>query len=715
MLNCGEVALVVEQDGDAFKIVSYTLPRRSEKFEIGEVRNAFLSQTMGSERFEDSDRELLTGYLDECVLGKNTEKGETRSVYKYKPVALKTKPVIGELPGEFRIQREIVGDPLKELPVLLANPPEFEPTGRYTLERKNKIDERHQGDFLSGEEKKLLHHFMMLQNKSFAWEDSERGRFREDFFPPVDIPVVPHKPWVLKNIPIPPGLYPEVCRIIKSKIEAGVYEPSNSSYRSRWFCVLKKDGKILRIVHSLEPLNEVTIAHSGVPPATETLAAQFAGRACGGMLDLYVGYDERTLSESSRDLTTFQTPFGALRLVTLPMGWTNSVPIFHDDVTFILQPEIPDVTIPFIDDVPIKGPASRYLLSDGTCETIPENSGIRRFVWEHFQNLNRVVQCMKYCEGTFSGPKTTLCAEEITVVGHRCTPEGRLPETDRVGVIRRWLACTNISEVRGFVGTAGVCRNFIEDFARIAEPLYQLLRKNVAFEWKKEHDEAMEGLKEAVENAVPLGNIDYESTGAVVLAVDTSYKAVGFYIYQEGPSVKFKKVFVKFGSITMNTREAKFSQPKRELFGLKRALAANEYLLIGCRKLIVETDAKYIHGMLNHPEMGPNATINRWIEKILMYHFEIRHVAGKTFGPDGLSRREAQPGDEEYPIDDDIGEIYPAPKTVVTDGAPALLEFEDFKGQIDSRGGYVQKLATLVECSRMSCVEQKGIGMLKQL
>ena len=67
---------------------------------------------------------------------------------------------------------------------------------------------------------------------------------------------------------------------------------------------------------------------------------------------------------------------------------------------------------------------------------------------------------------------------------------------------------------------------------------------------------------------------------------------------------------MKFGSITLNEREAMFSQPKRELFGLKRALETNEYLLIGCRKLVVETDAKYIHGMLNHPEMGPNATIN---------------------------------------------------------------------------------------------------------
>jgi len=220
-----------------------------------------------------------------------------------------------------------------------------------------------------------MHHFMCVQNQGFAWNDSQRGRFREDFFPPVRMPVIEHKPWVLRNMPIPPGIYEEVCKIIQTKIDAGVYERSNSSYRSRWFTVLKKGGSHLRIVHSLEPLNAVTIQHSGVTPHTEQIAEQFAGRSCAGILDLYVGYDERALDESSRDYTTFQTPFGALRLVTLPMGWTNSVPIFHDDVTFILQAEIPHTTIPYIDDVPIRGPATRYILPDGSYETHPVTPG----------------------------------------------------------------------------------------------------------------------------------------------------------------------------------------------------------------------------------------------------------------------------------------------------------------------------------------------------
>jgi hypothetical protein len=242
------------------------------------------------------------------------------------------------------------------------------------------------------EEMKAIHHLLMLQNEAFAWTDSERGTFREDFFPPIKFPVVPHKPWMLKNIPISPGIKDEVCRIIKSKMDAGVYESSNSSYRSHWFCVLKKDRKSLRIVHSLEPLNEVTIAHSGLPPATEELAEGFAGCACGGMFDLYVDYDKRKLHSDSRDLTTFQTPFGAKRLVTLPMGWTNAVPIFHDDVAHILKEETPHVTNLYIDDVGVKGPKTRYELPDGTYETIPENAGIRRFVWEHLQNVNRVLQ-----------------------------------------------------------------------------------------------------------------------------------------------------------------------------------------------------------------------------------------------------------------------------------------------------------------------------------
>ena len=250
---------------------------------------------------------------------------------------------------------------------------------------------------------------MSLQNEGFAWDDSEHGHFHEDFFPLIEIPIIAHTPWVQRNIPIPLGIYDQVCKIIQMKMDTGIYEPSNSLYRSHWFCVAKKEANAICPVHSLKPLNAITIQHSSVTPFTEQITEQFAGHACGGMLNLYVGYNKHTLTESSHDYTTFQTPYGTLCLTKLPMGWTNMVPIFHNDVMHILQPEVPQYTIPYIDNVPIHGPAMTYQAANGTFETIPENSGIHRFVWKHFQNLNYIVQCMKYCGGTFSSKKSLLC------------------------------------------------------------------------------------------------------------------------------------------------------------------------------------------------------------------------------------------------------------------------------------------------------------------
>ena len=163
-------------------------------------------------------------------------------------------------------------------------------------ECKEQFDKVHDTRFLLPEERKLVHQFMCLQNGSFAWTDQEQGHFQEDFFLPIEILTIPHKPWVQQNIPILPSIYDEVCCLIKNKIDAGVYKPSNSSYCSQWFCIVKKDGKSLWIVHSLEPLNKVTIKHACITPFMDQIGEHFVGHACRGILDLYVGYNERGIS-----------------------------------------------------------------------------------------------------------------------------------------------------------------------------------------------------------------------------------------------------------------------------------------------------------------------------------------------------------------------------------------------------------------------------------
>jgi hypothetical protein len=217
------------------------------------------------------------------------------------------------------------------------------------------------------------------------------------------------------------------------------------------------------------------------------------------------------------------------------MGWMNSVPIFHDDVTYILQPKIPTFTIPYIDDVPVKGPKTRYELEDGTYEMIPENLNIRRFVWEHFGNINCIVQRMKYCGGTFSGTKLALCVPRFMVIGHCCTYEGRGADDSKVAAIRDWGPCNTLSEVRAFLGTVGVLRMFIRSFAHRAHHLVKLTRKGAPFKFGLDQITAQEDLKEALLAAPALRPIQYDSDSPVILAVDTLYIAVRFYLCQCDP------------------------------------------------------------------------------------------------------------------------------------------------------------------------------------
>jgi hypothetical protein len=568
-------------------------------------------------------------------------------------VARKVLPVPGTLPEEYRIVRRVPEDPLLTLPDINPYPPSshpssFKPGKRLTQERWEEFYNRLVKEgFLWEKEIDLAASILKNNEKAVAWVDSERGTFSRAYFDPVRIPTIEHVPWVRKDIRIPPGIKETVLAEIQRKIDTGVYEPSNSSYRSSWFIVPKKDGSP-RIVHNLEPLNAVTIRDAGVPPVVEEVVEDFAGRVSYFYGDLYVGYDERELDERSRDLTTFQTPKGTLRSTALPMGYTNAVSIFHGDVTFILMPEIPRHCRVFIDDVGGKGPKSYYRLADGSYECITENSGIRRFVWEHFEIVNRILHRISHAGATFSAKKLHLCLPEISILGHACNYEGRIPDKSHIAKIMHWPLCANITEVRGFLGVLGLVRIFIKNFAARANALNKLTRKEVEFEWGAEQQAAMDDLKNAATTAGALVPIDYESEREVVLAVDSSVIAVGYILGQRDQKLKVRPA--RYGSVTWNEVESRYSQAKLELYGLARSLKEARVFIWGVKNLTIEVDAKYIKGMLNNPDVLPSATLNRWIAYIQLFQFKLKHVPKELHkGPDGLSRRAHAEEDGEDP------------------------------------------------------------------
>src|SRR5258706_415122 len=350
---------------------------------------------------------------------------------------------------------------------------------------------------------------------------------------------------------------------MKEQMSSGKYEPSSASYHSMLFAV-EKTGSNLRVVHDLQPLNAVTMRDATLPPQVDNMIESFVGRAVYGLFDLKSRYDSRILATISRDLTSFYVEgMGLLRLTRLPQGHTNSVAEFQRCTQHMIGPMYPKEAEVFIDDCAIKGPKSRHNES-----TIPLNEQIRVFVWEYAKTVQELLARVQASGATISGSKMVLATPRLQLLGAEVALDGAHISHEVTAKLAKWPTCTNPTEVRGFLGTVGVVRRWIRDFAKIAKPLTALTKKMAPheFEWTDEAQDAMELLKHLAAMAVPVRALDYElarrvkppdqrdnDLGLVAIHVDASSIGMGWMITQRLEEAEYPIVF---GSITFNERQS---------------------------------------------------------------------------------------------------------------------------------------------------------------
>ncbi|KAK4699582.1 hypothetical protein P7C70_g6678, partial [Phenoliferia sp. Uapishka_3] len=557
---------------------------------------------------------------------------------KYKPVGKKILPIAIALPPA-------ANPPLKRPPMsrdpystpLTPHMPQFVAGGRLTEERITMMDFGPEG-WLSSEERNLILNVLRLREKALAFDGSERGKLKSTYAEPYKIPVVPHIPWRQSALPIPLAAREKIIETFKSRMKEGLYERSTSAYSGRRFVVAKKDGKY-RIVHDLQPLNAVTIRDAGLPPIMEDFVEDFTGRSCLGLMDILGGFDQRELADESRDLTTFQTPLGPVRLTRLPQGGTTSVAEFQRIMVHILAEEIPQYAGVFVDDVGIKGPESTY-----NDEKIAGNPEIRRFVWEYAVTLERILFRFEEAGITGSGQKAAAIVPALNIVGTVVSMEGRQVSKSTRNKISNFPVPQDFSEVRGFLGICNYVRIWIKDFANIARPLRELTKKDAEFVWGEKCQQSFEKLKVIVGEDILLTKIKYgPEAGRIILSVDSSHIAAGGIISQEDSEGRRKPA--RYESLTFTATESRYSQPKLELAGVAKMLKKLQMFLWG-QRFILEVDASALVQMINAPEL-PNAPMNRWLRFIQLFDFEIVHVAGKTHTlADGLSRARRDDFDE---------------------------------------------------------------------
>ena len=136
--------------------------------------------------------------------------------------------------------------------------------------------------------------------------------------------------------------------------------------------------------------------------------------------------------------------------------------------------------------------------------------------------------------------------------------------------------------MRAILGLVGFNRRFLQDFGKIAEPLYKLLNKKEQGIWSKECESAVEQLKQALQKAPILGYPN--DTDPYTLTTDASLFGFGVIISQRQ---QLGERVIAYASKTLSKSQRNYSATKRELFPIVYFTQHFRNYLLGEKLLIV--------------------------------------------------------------------------------------------------------------------------------
>ncbi|GMF38460.1 unnamed protein product [Phytophthora fragariaefolia] len=130
-----------------------------------------------------------------------------------------------------------------------------------------------------------------------------------------------------------------------------------------------------------------------------------------------------------------------------------------------------------------------------------------------YNKLNDVTKCI-------------FGASEIPVLGCLVGKNGVRPDPGKARVINEWHTPLNVKELRQFLGLATYLCKYLSNYAGKIRPLSQLLKKDAAWDWTAECQQAFDAVKQGLTEAPILAVADQDRPFHVVC--DASDFAIGY-------------------------------------------------------------------------------------------------------------------------------------------------------------------------------------------
>jgi hypothetical protein len=379
--------------------------------------------------------------------------------------------------------------------------------------------------------------------------------------------------------------------------------------------VVEKPNRSLRLCLDPQALNKYIVKDSFLIPTYDEIFMKLRDKKYFTTLDLKNGFYQIELSDKSKELCSFNTPFGVYSFQRLPFGVSTAAEVFQRYNTEVFG-DIDGVCV-YIDD----------LLISSSCPR------------QHDRILTQVIERAKKNGIKFNKEKVQYKVDKVKFLGHIVSAEGISIDDDRVRAIEKMKDPRDRKELERFLGVVNYVRTFVPLLSDMTAPLRELTKRHVIFNWSQVHSEAVRKIKECLVNSCKL--TPFSPQKDIVILTDSSKDGIGCCLMQDkGP--------VAYASRSLSDCEKNYSQIEKEFLSAVYACKKFHYWVYG-RPITIKNDHKPLEALMKKDILKiPSSRLQKMRLKLLNYDVDFEYLPGKfQHIADYLSRNFIETGNNE--------------------------------------------------------------------
>ena len=410
---------------------------------------------------------------------------------------------------------------------------------------------------------------------------------------------------------IPQAFKKEIIEYFKDLERKGIIRKTESEWRSPIRAIPKPNGGI-RIVSNLMALNDLVEKDPYELRNIRDILGATQGSVEFTVLDLKDGFYHIEIEESDKHKTAFEVEGVVYEWNGMVMGFKNAPQIMQRTMNKVLGDVIGRGVEVYMDDIVIHGKTRE----------------------EHNKLVREVLKRLEKHKMRVNPKKVQLSCESVKLLGVTIDGKTMTPDEIKKNEALEYPIPKNVSELRRFLGLSGWFRNFIKNYAGKTLKLTDALKgKNKEFKWTEEMNSEFEGLKQSIKVMKDLILPDYEKQ--FMLRTDACGTGMGAVLLQKNQKGEWCPV--QWASKKFTPTERRYGISEMEMLAVYWGVKKFEYELRG-RKFILVSDHKALQEIRKKAYFN-NSRINRWIELIQEFDFEIQYNKGEELAvPDALSR-----------------------------------------------------------------------------